>query len=81
MFEKVCIFVLISEQNKCMQNFTKEELLILRGVHSALGRKYGKSGRYVSLIAKGDRNANTKVARLILQDLKAILAILSKPKI
>lgn len=63
-----------------MQNFNKEELQILRGVHSALGRKYNKSGRYVSLIAKGDRSANTKVAKSILKDLKAILEILSDPQ-
>lgn len=59
-----------------MQNFTKEELLILRGVHSVIGRKYNKSGRYVSLIAKGDRNVNTKVAKSILKDLRLILKIL-----
>ncbi|WP_024768058.1 hypothetical protein [Aquimarina macrocephali] len=59
-----------------MQNFTKEELLILRGIHSVLGRKYGKSGRYVSLIAKGDRKVNTEVAKSILKDLKSILKIL-----
>lgn len=59
-----------------MQNFTKEELLIIRGIHSAVGRKYKKSGRYVSLIAQGDREANTQVAKSILKDLKFILEIL-----
>ncbi len=59
-----------------MQNFTKEEQKILRGVHSSLGRKYSKSGRYVSFIAAGDRKVNTKVAKSILKDLKAILEIL-----
>jgi hypothetical protein len=63
-----------------MQNFTKEELTILRGIYSSLGRKYNKSGRYVSLIAEGGRKVNTEVAKLILKDLKLILKILTKNK-
>ncbi len=59
-----------------MQNFNKEELEILRGVHSSLGRKYKKSGTYVSLIAKGDRKVNTEVAKSIMHDLRLILEIL-----
>ncbi len=59
-----------------MQNFTKEEQKILRGVHASLGRKYSTSGRYVSFIAAGDREANTRLAKSILKDLKAILEIL-----
>ncbi|WP_103072675.1 hypothetical protein [Aquimarina sediminis] len=62
-----------------MQNFTNDELRILRGVHTVIGRKYSKSGRYVSLIAQGKRKANTLVAKSILKDLKLILEIL-KPK-
>ena len=59
-----------------MQNFTKEELKILTGVYSVLGRKYKKSGKYVSLIATGDRKASTVVAKSILLDLKLMLDIL-----
>lgn len=62
-----------------MKNFTNDELEILNGIHTVIGRKYKKTGRYVSLIAKGQRNAKTKVSKLILTDLKAILKIL-KPK-
>jgi hypothetical protein len=62
-----------------MQNFTNDELKILRGVHTVIGRKYGKSGRYVSLIAQGDREVNTAVAKSILKDLQLILEIL-KPE-
>lgn len=60
-----------------MHNFTNDELEILKGVHSIVGRKYKKSGTYVSLIAKGERQANTLVAKLIVRDLKAILDILT----
>ncbi len=63
-----------------MQNFTKEEQKILRGIYTALARKHRKSGRYVSLIASGDRDVNTKVAKLILEDLKSILEILRPQK-
>lgn len=63
-------------KDKCMQNFTNEELKILRGIHTVLGRKYSKSGKYVSLIAQGKREANTDVAKNILNDLKTILNIL-----
>ncbi len=59
-----------------MQNFTNEELEILRGLFSVIGRKYDKSGKYVSLIAQGEREVNTKVAKNILSDLKSILKIL-----
>lgn len=59
-----------------MHNFTNDELEILKGIHSIVGRKYEKSGTYVSLIAKGERQANTLVAKSILKDLKAILDIL-----
>ncbi|OED45709.1 hypothetical protein AB832_01275 [Flavobacteriaceae bacterium (ex Bugula neritina AB1)] len=68
-----------SEHHKCMQNFTNDELRILRGVHSVIGRKYRKSGRYVSLIAQGKREVNTRVAKLIFKDLRNILEIL-KPE-
>ena len=77
--KKVLNFVPKSEHNKCMQNFTNHELYILRGVHAVLGRKYGKSGKYVSLIAHGKREVNTIVAKAILKDLKLILEIL-KPQ-
>ncbi len=62
-----------------MQNFTKEELKILTGIYSVLGRKYDKSGKYVSFIAKGNREVNTVVAKSILKDLKLLLEIL-KPE-
>ena len=71
------MFVLFLYQNKGIYNYTNDELEILKGIHSIVGRKYEKSGTYVSLIVKGERQANTLVAKSILRDLKAILDILT----
>lgn len=73
---KIKLFVPNLEHRKCMQNFTNEELRIFRGIHTVIGRKYGKSGKYVSLIAHGKRHTNTEVAKSILKDLQLILEIL-----
>lgn len=57
-----------------MGNLTPEQVKKIN--KQALADKHGCSQRYVSLILKGKREANTDLAKAIIKDAKKILNVL-----
>jgi|TARA_R110000823_G_scaffold309594_1_gene433927 hypothetical protein len=53
--------------------FTSDELKIMEGKYAALARKYGVSLNYVIMIAKGERETNTRISKVIMADIRATI--------
>lgn len=56
--------------------FTDEDLELLRGSFSRIGKNHGVTGMYVGQIAAGSKAAKSKVAKAILAALKELLQVL-----
>jgi len=57
------------------QHFTKDELALMKGKYASLARKYSSTTTYVKLIANGERQLNSKLSRLIYQDIERIIKL------
>lgn len=57
------------------QHFTKDELALMKGKYASLARKYDSTTTYVKLIANGQRQLNSKLSRLIYQDIERIIKL------
>ena len=63
-----------------MQNFQKpfsdRDIEIVKVNWKRIADKHGCNNSYVSLIAKGERKANSDLAKLIIKDIEALLKTL-----
>ncbi len=57
------------------EHFTKEELLLMKGKYASLARKYQSTTTYVKMIAQGERQLNTKLAKMIFEDIHKIIQL------
>ncbi len=55
--------------------FTQEELLLLKGKYASLARKYKSTTTYVQMLALGERQLNTQLARMIYDDIKRTITL------
>ncbi len=53
--------------------FTQEDLLLLKGKYASLARKYKSTTTYVQMLAEGERQVNTPLARSIYADIERII--------
>lgn len=60
-------------QEKKVSQFTKEQLKCIKRV--TLGKKHGVTGEYVGQILRGEKEANTDVAKAILEDARKIIEL------
>ncbi len=57
------------------QHFTRDELALMKGKYASLARKYDSTTTYVKLIANGQRQLNSKLSKLIYEDIRKIIAL------
>lgn len=55
------------------EHFTKAELALMKGKYASLARKYDSTTTYVKLIANGERQLNSKLSKLIYEDIRKII--------
>lgn len=57
------------------EHFTQYELMLLKGKYASLARKYDVTTTYVKLITHGQRQLNSKLSKLIFEDINRIIEL------
>lgn len=57
------------------EHFTHAELKLMKGKYASLARKYDVTTTYVKLITNGERKLNSKLSKLIFQDIQTVIEL------
>ncbi len=57
------------------KQFTEKELALMKGKYASLARKYNTTTSYVKMIANGDRDHNSKLAKMVHNDIGNIVKL------